>query len=94
MVVLERGVLEDFDQLVEQGDFEQVVVDLEHMLVVEDMAVGDMVVEDKVVEDKVVEDMAVEDMVVVGKVVVDMDKEAVHMAAEDRDMVVVRLVET
>jgi hypothetical protein len=90
LVVLELAVLEDF---------EQVVVDLEHMLPVEDrvvvdMVVGDMAVEDMVVEDMVVGDMVVEDKVVVDMVVVDRDKEADRMVAEDKDMVVVRLVET
>ena len=73
------------------------VVDLEHMPPVEDrvvvdMVVGDMAVEDMVVEDMVVGDMVVEDKVVVDMVVVDRDKEADRMVAEDKDMVVVRLV--
>ena len=55
---------------------------------VEDMAVEDMVGEDMAAVDK---DMVVEDM---DMVVGDMDKVADHMVVGDKDLVVVRLVET
>jgi len=104
LAVLELVVPEDFEDPVEQ-DFELVVAVLEHMLVVGDKAVedkdkvvGDMVVEDMAVEGMVGEDMAAVDMDMVVEdmdmVVGDMDKVADRMVVEDKDLVVVRLVET